>query len=156
MKDTYPKYRGNTSTPTREEHHQASLYHNLGVGGVDFPAVFKVLRDRKFKGWVVYDLDAPRPGDGSGSIQNNLAANIDYLRNALHVKFPRPPPILIDSLVEPCLTEPNRNWTGGKETEGPSSSELTQTFPPSPNPWTGAPCSPKCDMGDEDLFRMLF
>ena len=47
MKDTYPKYRGNTSTPTQAEHHQASLYHNLGVGGVDFPALFKVLRDRK-------------------------------------------------------------------------------------------------------------
>jgi sugar phosphate isomerase/epimerase len=91
MKDTYPKYRGNTSTPTQAEHHQASLYHNLGVGGVDFPALFKVLRDRKFKGWVVYDLDAPRPGDGTGSIQDNLAVNINYLRTVLHVKFPPPP-----------------------------------------------------------------
>jgi sugar phosphate isomerase/epimerase len=91
MKDTYPKYRGNTSTPTQAEHHQASLYHNLGVGGVDFPALFKLLRDRKFKGWVVYDLDAPRPGDGTGSIQENLAVNINYLRNALQVKLPAPP-----------------------------------------------------------------
>ena len=91
MKDTYPKYRGNTSTPTQAEHRQASLYHNLGVGGVDFPALFKVLRDRKFKGWVVYDLDAPRPGDGTGSIQDNLAVNINYLRNVLHVNFPAPP-----------------------------------------------------------------
>jgi sugar phosphate isomerase/epimerase len=92
MKDTYPNYRGNTSTPTPEQHRKASLYHNLGAGGVDFPAIFKVLRDRKFKGWVVYDLDAPRPGDGSGSIQDNLAVNISYLRNVLHVKFPPPPP----------------------------------------------------------------
>jgi sugar phosphate isomerase/epimerase len=91
MKDTYPKYRSNTSTPTQAEHHQASLYHNLGAGGVDFPALFKILRDRKFKGWVVYDLDAPRPGDGSGSIQDNLAVNINYLRNVLHVKLPVPP-----------------------------------------------------------------
>jgi sugar phosphate isomerase/epimerase len=91
MKDTYPRYRGNTSTPTLAEHRQASLYHNLGVGGVDFPALFKVLRDRKFKGWVVYDLDAPRLNDGTGSIQNNLAVNIDYLRNVLHVKLPAPP-----------------------------------------------------------------
>jgi sugar phosphate isomerase/epimerase len=90
MKDTYPNYRGNTSTPTPDQHRKASLYHNLGAGGVDFPAIFKVLRDRKFKGWVVYDLDAPRPGDGSGSIQDNLAVNIDYLRNVLHVKFPPP------------------------------------------------------------------
>jgi sugar phosphate isomerase/epimerase len=91
MKDTYPKYRGNTSTPTQAEHHQASLYHNLGAGGVDFPAIFKVLRGRKFKGWVVYDLDAPRPGDGTGSIQDNLAVNVNYLRTVLHVKLPAPP-----------------------------------------------------------------
>ena len=69
MKDTYPRYRGNIRTPTQAEHAKASLYHNLGAGGVDFPAIFKLLRDRKFKGWVVYDLDAPRPGDGTGSIR---------------------------------------------------------------------------------------
>jgi sugar phosphate isomerase/epimerase len=91
MKDTYPRYRGNTATPTQAEHQKASLYHNLGAGGVDFPAIFKVLRDRQFKGWVVYDLDAPRPGDGTGSIHDNLAANINYLRNVLHVKLPVPP-----------------------------------------------------------------
>lgn len=77
LKDTYPKYRGNHSTPTLAEHRQASLYHTLGAGGVDFPAIFRVLRGRKFKGWVVFDLDAPRPGDGTGSIDDNLAANIN-------------------------------------------------------------------------------
>jgi sugar phosphate isomerase/epimerase len=91
LKDTYPKYRNNTSTPTQAEHHQASLYHNLGAGGVDFPAIFKVLRDRNFKGWIVYDLDAPRPHDGTGSIHDNLAVNINYLRNVLQVKLPKPP-----------------------------------------------------------------
>jgi sugar phosphate isomerase/epimerase len=91
MKDTYPRYRGNASTPTQAEHAKASLYHNLGVGGVDFPAIFKLLRDRNFKGWVVYDLDAPRPGDGTGTIAENLAVNINYLRTVLHVKFPPPP-----------------------------------------------------------------
>jgi sugar phosphate isomerase/epimerase len=90
MKDTYPRYRGNTSTPTPAEHLKASLYHNLGAGGVDFPAIFKLLRERKFKGWVVYDLDAPRPGDGTGSIEDNLAANVNYLRNVLHVNLPPP------------------------------------------------------------------
>ncbi|MEA2539205.1 MAG: inosose dehydratase, partial [Acidobacteriaceae bacterium] len=91
LKDTYPRYRGNTATPTQAEHAKASLYHNLGAGGVDFPAIFKLLRDRKFKGWVVYDLDAPRPDDGTGSIDQNLAVNINYLRNVLHVKLPPPP-----------------------------------------------------------------
>jgi sugar phosphate isomerase/epimerase len=90
MKDTYRKYRGNTSTPTPADHLKASLYHNLGAGGVDFPAIFKLLRDQKFKGWVVYDLDAPRPGDGTGSIEDNLTANINYLRNVLGVKLPPP------------------------------------------------------------------
>ncbi|MGA2114973.1 MAG: sugar phosphate isomerase/epimerase [Bryobacteraceae bacterium] len=91
LKDTYPKYRANTSTPTQAEHHLASLYHNLGAGGVDFPAIFKLLRGRNFKGWVVYDLDAPRPDDGTGSTQDNLAVNIDYLREAMHVNLPKPP-----------------------------------------------------------------
>ena len=91
MKDTYPRYRGNTSTPTQAEHSKASLYHNLGAGGVDFPAIFKLLRERNFKGWVVYDLDAPRPGDCTGTIEDNLAVNINYLRTVLHVKFPPPP-----------------------------------------------------------------
>ncbi|MGC2403899.1 MAG: sugar phosphate isomerase/epimerase [Acidobacteriaceae bacterium] len=91
LKDTYARYRGNASTPTLAEHTKASLYHNLGAGGVDFPALFKLLRGRNFKGWVVYDLDAPRPDDGTGSIEQNLAVNINYLRNELHVKLPPPP-----------------------------------------------------------------
>ncbi len=91
LKDTYPKYRGNTSTPTLAQHRQASLYHALGAGGVDFPAIFRVLRGRNFKGWVLFDLDAPRPNDGTGSIDDNLAVNINYLRKVLHVRFPKPP-----------------------------------------------------------------
>jgi inosose dehydratase len=91
LKDCDAKYRGNTQTPTRELHDKASVYKNLGVGGgVDFPAVFKVLRDRRFKGWVVLDLDPPRPGDGTGDIHDNLAANVNYLRNTLGVRLPAP------------------------------------------------------------------
>lgn len=91
LKDTYARYRGNSATPTQAEHAKASLYHNLGAGGVDFPALFKLLRTRNFKGWVVYDLDAPRPNDGTGTIEQNLAVNINYLRTKLHVKLPSPP-----------------------------------------------------------------
>ena len=89
LKDTYPRFRGNTATPTQAEHRQASLYHNLGAGGVDFPAIFSILRKRSFKGWVVLDLDAPRPGDGTGDIQQNLAANIEYLRDKVGIRFPK-------------------------------------------------------------------
>ena len=97
LKDTYAKYRGNTSTPTQEEHRVGSVYHNLGGGGVDFPAVFKVLRDKHYKGWAIFDLDGPRKGDdGFDSIGGNLdlavddyiSHNINYLRNILGVKLP--------------------------------------------------------------------
>ena len=97
LKDTYAKYRGNTSTPTQEQHKVASVYHNLGGGGVDFPAVFKLLRDRHYKGWAVFDMDGPRKGDdGFDAIGGNmdlavddyLAHNINYLRVILGVKLP--------------------------------------------------------------------
>ena len=97
LKDTYAKYRGNKSTPTQEQHKVASVYHNLGGGGVDFQAVFKVLRDRRYKGWAIFDLDGPRPGDdGFDAIGGNLdlavddylSHNINYLRVMLGVKLP--------------------------------------------------------------------
>jgi inosose dehydratase len=99
LKDTYARYRGNTSTPTEEEHRAASVYHNLGGGGVDFLAVFKVLRDRHFKGWAIFDVDGPRKGDdGFDSIGGNMdlavddyiAHNINYLRDVLGVRLPPP------------------------------------------------------------------
>jgi inosose dehydratase len=97
LKDTYAKYRGNTSTPTQEQHKVASVYHNLGGGGVDFPAVFKLLRDRQYKGWAILDLDGPRKGDdGFDAIGGNMelavddyiSHNLNYLRGVLGIKLP--------------------------------------------------------------------
>jgi inosose dehydratase len=97
LKDTYAKYRGNTATPAQEQHAVASVYHNLGGGGVDFPAVFKLLRDRHYKGWVVLDMDGPRKGDdGFDAIGGNMdlavddyiSHNINYLRVILGVRLP--------------------------------------------------------------------
>ncbi len=97
LKDTFAKYRGNSSTPTRDQHADASVYHNMGGGGVNFPAVLKLLRDRNYKGWVVLDMDGPRKGDdGFDAIGGNielavddyLAHNINYLRVILGVKLP--------------------------------------------------------------------
>src|SRR6202162_384903 len=99
LKDTYAKFRGNTSTPNQEEHKVDSVYHNLGGGGVDFLAVFKVLRDRHYKGWAIFDVDGPRKGDdGFDAIGGNMdlavddyiAHNINYLRDVLGVKAPPP------------------------------------------------------------------
>jgi sugar phosphate isomerase/epimerase len=78
-------------------HRQASVYHNLGGGGVDFPAIFQVLRDRHFKGWAIFDVDGPRSGDdGLAAIGGNidlevddyLSLNINYLRDVLGIKLP--------------------------------------------------------------------
>ena len=97
LKDTYAKYRGNTSTPTQEQHKVASVYHNLGGGGVDFAGVFKLLRDRRFKGWAIFDMDGPRAGDdGFDAIGGNLelkiddyiSHNINFLRVMLGIKLP--------------------------------------------------------------------
>jgi inosose dehydratase len=99
LKDTYAKFRGNTETPTQDMAKVASVYHNLGGGGVDFPAVFQVLRDRHFKGWAIFDVDAPRKGDDGLSaiggdfdlaVDDYLAMNINYLRDVLGVKLPAP------------------------------------------------------------------
>lgn len=97
LKDTYAKFRGNKQTPTPEMHAQASVYHNFGAGGVDFPGVFKVLREKHFKGWVVMDVDGPRKGDDGiealGSdmrviTDDYIAHNINYLRDVIGVKLP--------------------------------------------------------------------
>ena len=97
LKDTYAKYRENNATPTREQHAAASVYHNMGGGGVDFTTVMKLLRNRHYKGWVVLDMDGPREGDdGFEAIGGNLdlaiddylAHNVNYLRVILGVGLP--------------------------------------------------------------------
>lgn len=97
LKDTYAKYRGNSATPPRDQHMEASIYHNMGGGGVDFTRVMKLLREKHYKGWVVLDMDGPREGDdGFDAIGGNmdlavddyLAHNVNYLRVMLGVKLP--------------------------------------------------------------------
>ena len=84
-KDCDPKYRGNTKSPTQADHWKSSLYLNLGAGGVDLPAIHKMLLARRYRGWISLDYDAPRPGDGTGTIEDNIIANKKYLVDVLHV-----------------------------------------------------------------------
>jgi sugar phosphate isomerase/epimerase len=84
-KDCDPKYRGNSASPTAEQHRQSSLYLNLGAGGVDFPAIHAMLLARKYRGWISLDFDAPRPGDGTGTLEDNILANKNYLVKTLRV-----------------------------------------------------------------------
>lgn len=86
FKDTEAKYRGYQGpTPTQEEHRKVNLYKNLGAGGVDFPAIFQILRVRNYQGWITLDLDPPRPGEGT--IEENLEINKKYLGEALKVRL---------------------------------------------------------------------
>ena len=87
---TFPQFRGNGATPSQAGHYRGpSVYAAVGQGGgVDFPGLFAVLRRRRFKGWAVFDIDAPRTGDGSGTVDDNLAASVNYLRDKLGVKLP--------------------------------------------------------------------
>ncbi|HKB96957.1 MAG TPA: sugar phosphate isomerase/epimerase [Rhizomicrobium sp.] len=92
LKDTFPQWRGNKEGPTQAMHRQKSVYASVGQGGgVDFPGVFAVMRKRHFKGWAVFDIDAPRPGDGTGSVDDNIAASVRYMRDVVKVKLPPPP-----------------------------------------------------------------
>ena len=87
LKDTFPQWRGNKEGPTQAMHRQKSLYTAVGVGGgVDFPGVFAVLRKKHFKGWAVFDIDAPRPGDGTGTVDDNIAASVRYMRDQVGCK----------------------------------------------------------------------
>ena len=92
LKDTFPQYRGNKEGPTPDMHREKSVYASVGQGGgVDFPGVFAVMRKNHFKGWAVFDIDAPRPGDGTGSVDDNIAASVRYMRDVLKVNLPPPP-----------------------------------------------------------------
>ncbi|MBI3679528.1 MAG: TIM barrel protein [Acidobacteria bacterium] len=89
FKDTEARYRGfRGATPTQEGHRKVNLYKNLGAGGVDFPAIFRLLRARNYEGWITLDLDPPRAGEGT--IEENLEVNRRYLQEKLKVRLSHP------------------------------------------------------------------
>ncbi len=86
LKDTEPSYRGYTGpTPTKEMHSEKILYKDLGAGGVDLPAVWQLLQERGFGGWITLDLDPPRANEGEGSIEEKLRINARYVSAGLGV-----------------------------------------------------------------------
>jgi inosose dehydratase len=86
LKDAEAKY--NTANgwkgpaPSEEEHNRVNLYKRLGSGGVDFPAFFRILRERNYDGWVTLDFDAPRPGEGT--VAEDMNRHKKYLLETLH------------------------------------------------------------------------
>jgi inosose dehydratase len=86
LKDAEAKY--NTANgwkgpaPSEEEHNRVNLYKRLGSGGVDFPAFFRILRERSYDGWVTLDFDRPRPGEGT--VVEDMDRHKKYLVETLH------------------------------------------------------------------------
>ena len=91
LKDTFPRYRGNKQTPDQTAHYMDArgYYASVGQGrGVDFAGIFAILRKRRYNGWVMFDVDAPRATDGTGSVDDNIAASVNFLRTALNIRLP--------------------------------------------------------------------
>lgn len=85
-KDSKAEYRGYTGpTPTIEQHRQEILYKDLGAGGVDLPAIWQLVTERGYQGWITLDLDPPRPNEGEGTVEEKILINRRYLLETLHV-----------------------------------------------------------------------
>lgn len=85
-KDSKASYRGYTGpTPTKEMHAEEILYKDLGAGGVDHPAIWAMLNERGYNGWITLDLDPPRPNEGEGSADDKIGINCNYLTETLGV-----------------------------------------------------------------------
>jgi sugar phosphate isomerase/epimerase len=85
-KDSKAAYRGHTGpTPTKEMHAAEILYKDLGAGGVDHPAIWRMLLDRGYHGWITLDLDPPRANEGEGSVDDKIGINCRYLTDILRV-----------------------------------------------------------------------
>ncbi len=86
-KDAKAAYRGFTGpTPTRAMHAEEILYKDLGSGGTDLPAVWRLLQARGYRYWITLDLDPPRPQEGEGTVEEKLLFNRRYLLEQLHVE----------------------------------------------------------------------
>jgi len=85
LKDAEPKYNvakgWKGPAPSQEEHDKVNLYKRLGAGGVDFPAFFRILRERGYDGWVTLDFDAPRAGEGT--VEQDMNSHKKYLVETL-------------------------------------------------------------------------
>ena len=85
-KDSKASYRGYTGpTPTKKMHAEEILYKDLGAGGVDHPAIWEMLNQRGYEGWITLDLDPPRPDEGEGTVDEKIGINSRFLREDLNI-----------------------------------------------------------------------
>jgi inosose dehydratase len=101
LKDTLPVWSAGTGwkgpAPSKEEEAAMAkklglpqtpdpIYQRLGTGGVDFPALVGILRDRNYAGWISLDfnyVDMP-PGV---TIEQDMAAHRKYLVETLRASL---------------------------------------------------------------------
>jgi inosose dehydratase len=80
--------------PTKEEEKQTArrlgvpvgpdpIYQRLGTGGVDFPSVIAMLRERGYDGWISLDFNAADMLPGV-TIEQDMTAHRKYLVETLH------------------------------------------------------------------------
>jgi len=62
------------------------IYQRLGTGGVDFPALIQVLRERNYTGWISLDFNAADLTPGV-TIEQDMAAHRKYLTETLHASM---------------------------------------------------------------------
>jgi inosose dehydratase len=103
FKDTLPVWSAGKGwqgpTPSKEEEasmakklglppSRDAIYQALGAGGVDFPAVIQVLRERNYDGWITLDFNYvdSRPGV---TIEQEMTAHRKYLLETLHASLTR-------------------------------------------------------------------
>lgn len=59
-----------------------AIYQRLGTGGVDFPALMRILRERDYAGWISLDFNAADMPPGV-TIEQDMAAHRKYLLETL-------------------------------------------------------------------------
>ena len=60
-----------------------AIYQSFGAGGVDFPALIKLLRERNYDGWISLDFNAVDLPPGR-SVEQEMTAHRKYLVETLH------------------------------------------------------------------------
>ena len=65
-----------------------AIYQSFGAGGVDFPALIKVLRDRNYDGWISLDFNSVDLPPGV-SVEQEMSAHRKYLTETLHATMKR-------------------------------------------------------------------
>ena len=63
-----------------------AIYQRLGTGGVDFPAIMRVLRERNYDGWISLDFNAADLQPGT-TIEQDMAGHRKYLVETLHASM---------------------------------------------------------------------